>query len=360
MIAKFSQKDLDELRYLLRVKDNNISAAEIYIEYLNNHPLDISKNDVQNSSFFEAFLSTLEIEKNDPEFSEINDNSKLDKMNALNPQEFLDDGYAKLIKNISLKDDNWELTTLYYEPYQGFVYDELRIDKYSFKEETPFGYFKEKFPYIALIEDDLVWMSVIPHEINTMKQPIKDAFGKVLVLGLGLGYYAYHVSMKEDVESVTIIENDKRAIDIFTKYIYPKFPHKEKIKVIYEDAFSYLDSMSEYDFVFSDIWHNVGDGLSLYLKIKKHENKYPYTKFEYWIETSLLAMIRRMTLTVFEEVCFEHFKDADYLKAQNENDEIINSIYFALKDKAFNSIDDVKQLLQEDSLKQLARELKIK
>ncbi|MCR5333104.1 MAG: hypothetical protein K6E11_03690 [Bacilli bacterium] len=354
-----SKKDEEELRYLLDVKDNNISAAEIYIEYLTNHPLDIEKSNVEKVSFFKAFLSSLEINENDEDFQEININSRIDEIEELDPQKYLDDDYAKLIKNISFKDSDWELLTLYYEPYQGFVYDELEIDDMYFKEHTPLGYFKEKFPYLAIIQGDLIWMSVIPHEINTMRKPIKDAFGRVLVLGLGLGYYAYHVSNKEDVESITIVENDIHAINIFKKYILPHFENKNKIKIVNADAFEYLKEGHDFDFVFADIWHNVGDGLMSYLKIKAFENEYKTTTFEYWIETSILAMLRRMTLTVFEENYFEHFKESDYLKARDDNDRIINAIYFAIKDKEFKSIEDIRKILQDDSLKELARSLTI-
>ena len=41
-----------------------------------------------------------------------------------------------------------------------------------YQEHTPFGFFDSKFPYLALLKDDEIWMSVIPHEINTMKKPV--------------------------------------------------------------------------------------------------------------------------------------------------------------------------------------------
>ena len=364
MNIKLSKNDAEELRYLLDVKENNISAAEIYIEYLTNHSLDIEPKDIKNDdvegSFYKAFLSSLEIDENDPLFKEINKNSHIDKMTLLDEKVYLEDEYAKLIKDISIKDDRWELVSLHYEPYQGFAYDELRIDNIFFKEETPIGFFKNRFPYLALIEGDDIWMSVIPHEINTMRKPIRDAFGRVLVLGLGLGYYAFHVSNKKDVESVTIIENDKHAIEIFEKYILPHFKNKDKIKIIYEDAIKYLDNGIDYDFVFADIWHNVGDGLPLYLQIKSKERNFKTTTFRYWIETSMLAMLRRMTLSVFEENYFEHFKEEDYLKARDYNDKVINAIYFAIKDRVFNSIEDIRKTLQDDSLRELATLLDIR
>ena len=50
MIFNFSKSDFDKASLLLKAKENNISSAEIYIEYLNNHPLDISKSDIETLS----------------------------------------------------------------------------------------------------------------------------------------------------------------------------------------------------------------------------------------------------------------------------------------------------------------------
>ena len=65
------------------------------------------------------------------------------------------------------------------------------------------GFFETEFKFPALLENDRIWMTITPNEIETMKEPVDGAFGNVLTFGLGLGYYAYMVSEKENVESVT-------------------------------------------------------------------------------------------------------------------------------------------------------------
>ena len=47
--------------------------------------------------------------------------------------------------------------------------------------------------------------------------------------------------------------------------------------------------MSKYNFnfVFSDLWHDVSDGVDMYLDIKNYEKLYPNIDFEYWIEKSI-------------------------------------------------------------------------
>ena len=71
-------------------------------------------------------------------------------------------------------------------------------------------------------------------------------------------------------------------------------------------------------------------------------------------------MLRRQTLTVFEEQYFGGLKEKDYLRASNENDQIINAIYFATKDYQINNAKDLHDLLNEDSLKALAKVLILK
>ena len=159
---------------------------------------------------------------------------------------------------------------LSYFPFEGFVYDELDIDPNNYySEHTPLGFFDKEFPFLAVIQKDEIWMSVIPHEINTMKKPIQNAFGNVLVLGLGIGYYQFMIALKEEVKSITIIESDKNAIKIFNECIYPFVKNKDKIHIINDDAFEFLknNDLNKFDYIFSDIWHNAGDGLPLYLKI---------------------------------------------------------------------------------------------
>lgn len=341
---------------ILNAKEQNISAADLYIEYLTEHFNDI-KFAKDEFDFYKKFLNCLDIQENDKEFSEINKICNVSKIDKLNASKYENDPYYKLIKGINAKEDNWLFTTLRYEAFEGFVWNELEIDKSNYAEHTPIGYFESSFSYPAVLEGDTIWMSIIPHEIETMKEPINNAFGHVLVLGLGLGYYLFHILNKKEVKSVDVIEKDKRIISLFNKYLINKFPHLEKINIIHDDALNYLkNNKKKYDYVFSDIWHNVGDGEILYLKIKSFENKYKDTKFDYWIERSIISMLRRQVLTIFSEQ-LEGYKEKDYLKARNENDEIINRLYFYLKSTEIDSFDALRDLISEESLKEIAKHL---
>ena len=47
----------------------------------------------------------------------------------------------------------------------------------------------------------------------------------------------------------------------------------------------------KYDFVFTDLWHDVSDGIDMYLKMKQYEKQSPNTTFSYWIEKSILCYL---------------------------------------------------------------------
>jgi spermidine synthase len=97
------------------------------------------------------------------------------------------------------------------------------------------------------------------------------------------------ISLKENVNKITIIENNEDIINIFKKYLLPQFKFKNKIEIINDDALNYATKKLNYDYVFVDIWHDPSDGIDLYLKFKKLEVK--GIKYDYWIEQTMKCYI---------------------------------------------------------------------
>lgn len=350
MKFELSKEELAKCKKLLEVKEYNIEAAEFYIDYLRNNFREI-KSAKNEAEWFEKFSNIEQLN------NKVIANSKMNKISELKTDTFSSDSYYQKIGQIKAHEGDWEFSSYSYAPYEGFVSDELVIDPVTFAEHTPISYFKKEFPFFAVTQGDEIWMSIIPHEINTMKKPIENATGNVLVLGLGLGYYVYNIASKRNVTSITVIENDKKIINLFNKYLLPKFPNQEKITILYGDAITYFaQSPKKFDYVFSDIWHNVHDGEMLYLKLKAKESHHEGTNFDYWIETSILAMLRRQTLTIFEEY-LDGFTEEDYKHSSNENDTIINKIYYYHKNTVIKSFDDLHQILTDESLKLMATRL---
>lgn len=200
----------------------------------------------------------------------------------LDKDKYENNDYYKNINLNNIKDKNWSFETKSYKPYELFVYNDL--ENINGKLYPKIGYFTSEYSYPCVLENNREWMLITPNEIETMKDSINEAYGNVLTYGLGLGYYQYMISNKENVKSITIIEKDKKIIDLFTKYILPQYKHKNKIKIINEDALKYKYN-DEYDYVFVDIWHDPSDGIELYKQMKELEK--PNVKYSYWIERTI-------------------------------------------------------------------------
>lgn len=75
-----------------------------------------------------------------------------------------------------------------------------------------------------------------------------------------------------------------------------------------------------YDYAFIDLWHDTADGLEMYLKAKRIENKLHtaglQTKFAYWVEKSLLSAYR---WTVFEKTLAECTTEEEALARLSDN-----------------------------------------
>ena len=219
----------------------------------------------------------------------------------LDPAVYRRDAYFQTVQLPTRAKGRWETLTATYAAYEPFVWNDPLVLP-DLREIPQIGYFSEEFVFPAVLENGIEWMTVTPNEIETMRGPIEESHGSVLTLGLGLGYYAFHASEKATVSHVTVIERDPDVISLFKEHILPQFPHKEKITVIQADAFAFLEKelpKTQFDYLFADLWHDASDGLDMYLQIKRYEKAYPNTKFAYWIEPSLLSVLRSM---VFERI----------------------------------------------------------
>ena len=210
---------------------------------------------------------------------------------ALDAVEFERDPYIQNIRVPTVSDGDVLLTTAAYARGEIFQYD--MPDLAAPLVVPKLGFFDRAVTFPAIYEDGVPWVSVCPSEINSMACDIPAARGRVLVLGLGLGYYAYRVSGLDAVESVTVIEINPRIAAIFREHILPQFENAAKVSVIEADAFAYIASLrgGEYDFCYADIWEGALDGARAYLRIKAHETRLSGTEFRYWIEPQIRAYL---------------------------------------------------------------------
>lgn len=352
---------------LIELNDDNLFVNDLINEALDNR-YDINKEIINErineekkeskDAFNEVFLENLNLELNKYTLKKLKE-YELDDIKELNEDEYLSNEYYKNIKAKEINENGYHLYYKKYLPYELFIYDDIKED--NFKEINNLGYFKDEFKLLSLDKDDETWMLISPHEINTMKDYILKMKGNCLIYGLGLGYFSYMLSLKEDVSKITILEKDPSIIKIFKENIFPLFKNKEKIEIIECDAMEYNQNLKNknihYDYHFIDLWHNQLDALKFYLYFKK--NELDNDIYFYWIEDSIICYIRRMLITLLIEYK-EGFKDKNYKKALTDEDKVINSLYFYLKDFEFNKMEDIYSLLSKESIKEIIKNLSAK
>ena len=288
------------------MRDNDI-VVSILSEYINEHPRFIDAPMVEDLareclvSNHEAFCTLLSAAcslntVDNPAHRALERQYLIPAIRRLDPSVYENDAYAKTVQFPNVKHGKWELCQHSYAPYEPFVRTHPVVTK-DLCEIPQLGYFDVEFPFPAILENGIEWMTITPNEVETMREPIEKCRGRVLTLGLGLGYFAFHASEKSNVERVVVVERSRDVIDIFKTYLLPQFPNGDKIEIVEADAFQYMQEKMPYgkfDYVFADLWHDASDGLEMYRKLKKYEVLSPESEFDYWIEPSLLSLLRHI------------------------------------------------------------------
>ena len=347
MLIKLDRSDREEFERILGICEMNADMLRRYAAYLNSCPRIIDSElaerlkkecGVSSREAFCALLSAvLGLDSEESEEDEMLERLYIrPAVKMLDPEEFTKDPYYQRIRIPSVKKGAWELKYESFAPYEGLVYDDLLVKGYY--EIPRIGFFEEEFIFPAVLENGREWMMITPNEINTMKAPLEKMKGRIVTFGLGMGYFAYMASLKQEITEVTVVEKDPSVIELFKEFILPQFERADKIRLICCDAFEYArDSMENeaFDCAFTDIWHDASDGLELYVKMKKFEEKNPHTRFEYWVETTILSTLRHMVL--------------EQLEIAEEGSDASGCI---------SGLDKVLEMLEDSYLKELAKDLK--
>ncbi|MGG7078719.1 hypothetical protein [Clostridium sardiniense] len=101
---------------------------------------------------------------------------------------------------------------------------------------------------LELIGNDKFWMKLSPREIESSYGIIKQAHGRVGIVGLGLGYVAQEMAKSDKVSEVVVYEFEKDIIELYKN----NFGENEKIKIINEDA--YKVKGEKFDYFYVDIY----------------------------------------------------------------------------------------------------------
>lgn len=118
-----------------------------------------------------------------------------------------------------------------------------QVSGYMYTKKTDFN-----INIFSLFEGDHKIMDISPREIEASYVTIKRAYGKVGVVGLGLGYVVRELVKNPKVSKVIVYESSKEVIDLYRK----NFKTHPKIKIIHGDA--YKAKKDSFDFFYVDIY----------------------------------------------------------------------------------------------------------
>ena len=285
------------------VSELNLQALELMSGYLTQHPRFITERDVEavaacgvtrEEAVVQLLCAACGLDARRPLDRRMIENYVRPSLARLDPAPLRENPYMRRIRFPQARQGRWEMTHMAYEPYELFVRDDL-LCLPDGREIPQLGYFAERFAYPAVLEGGREWMTVTPNEVATMAPALAQVRGRVAVMGLGLGYFAFMASESPDVRAVTVIERDADVIALFERHILPQLAHRDKLRFVRADAFEFAQAgLDGFDCAFVDLWHDVSDGAPMYLRMKALEARSPGTRFFYWIETSIRCFLRSL------------------------------------------------------------------
>jgi hypothetical protein len=218
--------------------------------------------------------------------------------------------------------------------------------KYLFHHH-PIGYFDTDVDLPVLKEGDRVWMSPAISEIESMRDGIEKGRGKCLTMGLGIGVLPYLWLLKDEVESVTIVEFNKDVIDLFEKYIRPQFRTDKRLEIIHGDAFDYYteEFLNQFDYVYVDFWESSGDGLGLYTRLMKKKLNFPH--IDYWVEDSMLYDVKYIVVPYLYTL-YEGKSITDFISSiEGDSKELVMKVnrYFKTRNDVIKTEDQLLRII---------------
>ena len=275
----------------------------------------------------------------------------------VNTEKIANDPYISKITIPDIKKGSFSLTHSKFAKNSLFVLDNRYGDGIFTSIDLPVAACMDNdYEYPLLDEDGKVWMSIAPSEIVTMQNDIRSAHGNVLALGLGLGYYPYVVSLKENVSHVTVVEKSNDIADLFEEYLLPQMESRGKITIVRQDAFAFVGDSADgaFDTCFSDIWVS-GDDLDTYLKMKFACGKFRKTETSFWIENRFLSVISLiLQQLILREYAGFTLIDPDSLRSAYPY--AFQTLKEITKSAVFSRAEDLTEYIHPSNIQKLLRE----
>ena len=220
------------------------------------------------------------------------------------------------------------------------------MGKYLFHYH-PIGYFETDIDLPVLKEGEKVWMSPAISEIESMREGIEKGHGKCLTMGLGIGVLPYLWLLKDEVESVTVVEFNQDVINLFEKYIRPQFKIPKKLEIIHNNTFDYYNEefLKKFDYVYVDFWESTEDGLAFYTKLMEKKVNFPH--MDYWVENSILNDVKYI-VTPYLYTVYKGNSIVDYISSFNEDSRELTikaNRYFKTRNDVIRTEDELLSII---------------
>lgn len=268
----------------------------------------------------------------------------------LSSHDFEETAFHKNIhfEDIKEKDVSFEWINL--AAHQLFNLSGIQADpNRELKDWIKFRALDQDLKTLSLNLNNEVWMLDVPSEAATIDPCALKAHGNVCAFGLGIGYFIYMALLNENVKSITVIERNKRVIELFKKYILPQFKTKIDIKIIEGDAFDYFNEsfLKDFDYTFVDIYQSNHDGLEIEMALLEKYNP-RFETCDFWIENSILEIMPALIYVYFNTVMkkqrIQH-PDSTYFKILNKIDKV-----FGAMDVDITEVSQMKDLMYDHKL----------
>lgn len=153
--------------------------------------------------------------------------------------------------------------------------------------------------YTQLFVGSTLMMSDTPMEKTSNHGVLRNAYGDVLIAGLGVGLILVPILRKADVKSVTVVEKYQDVVDIVEPALRANVPEAAgKLKVVTADIFTWSPPKADkWDTIYFDIWPDiVEDNLDEMAKLHRKYAKRKVSKnswMDSWKRDQLLSIRRR-------------------------------------------------------------------
>ena len=147
-----------------------------------------------------------------------------------------------------------DMTTLLEDREEGF----FKLDRFTVGDND-FGAMVSgvsKGTYMRLKHNGEVVMSNTYMEERTNMDFIYNAYGDILIGGLGIGMIIMAIQDNPEVKSITVIERYEEVINMVATQL--KF--NDKVKIINADVFDWKpEKGNKYDVIYMDIWNYINE-----------------------------------------------------------------------------------------------------